>query len=93
LVGQNVQVTIKTATSRTKTWIVPVAAITTTANGKSFITVIGKSRREVTMRVTPGWWLEQESVVPLDAHLKSGDAVVVESRVDNCVDVERRDSL
>ena len=78
LVGQNVQVTIKTATSRTKTWIVPVAAITTTANGKSFITVIGKSRREVTMRVTPGLVAGgQESVVPLDAHLKSGDAVVV----------------
>jgi len=78
LVGQNVQVTIKTATSRTKTWIVPVAAITTTANGDSFITVIGKSRREVTMRVTPGLVAGgQESVVPHDAQLQSGDDVVV----------------
>jgi hypothetical protein len=78
LVGQNVQVTIKTATSRTKTWIVPVAAITTTANGDSFITVMGNSRREVTIRVSPGLVAGgQESVVPMDGHLREGDVVVV----------------
>ncbi|MGB8196903.1 MAG: peptidoglycan-binding domain-containing protein [Acidimicrobiales bacterium] len=78
LVDQNVQVTVKTATSRSKTWIVPVAAITTTANGDSFITVMGKSGREATIRVSPGLVAGgQESVLPLDGHLREGDEVVV----------------
>jgi hypothetical protein len=55
-----------------------VAAITTTANGDSFITVMGNSRREVTIRVSPGLVAGgQESVVPMDGHLREGDVVVV----------------
>jgi HlyD family secretion protein len=78
LVGQNVQVTIKTATSHTRTWIVPVSAITTTANGDSFITVLRKSGRQVNIGVTPGLVAGgQESVVPKDDRLKNGDDVVI----------------
>jgi peptidoglycan hydrolase-like protein with peptidoglycan-binding domain len=78
LVGQNVQVTIKTATSRTKTWIVPVSAITTTANGDSFITVMRKSGHQVNLNVTPGLVAGgQESVVPRGGHLSGGDDVVI----------------
>ena len=78
MVGQNVQVTIKTASSHTKTWIVPVSAITTTANGDSFITVLQKSGHQVNISVTPGLVAGgQESVVPKDDRLEIGDDVVI----------------
>jgi hypothetical protein len=53
LVGQNVHASVRTAKMRHSSWIVPVTAVTTSASGASFVTVVTRhGQRRVT--VEPG---------------------------------------
>jgi hypothetical protein len=80
-VGQNVGVQIETASSHTKTWIVPISAVVTTANGTSSITIVERSGRQRVIRVNPGLVAGgEESVSPIGADLALNDLVVVGSR-------------
>jgi len=78
LVGQNLGVTISTGASQTKTWIVPVAAIVTTAGGASSVTVVDSAGRQHTVTVRPGLVAAgQEAVTLIHGGLTSGAQVVI----------------
>lgn len=78
LVGQNVAVSIDTAGSAGKVWIVPVAAVVTDAEGHSFI-IIDNAGRQEQVSVEPGMTAGgREAVTPIDgSSLVAGEAVVL----------------
>lgn len=53
LVGQNVHAQVRTGRSVRRTWIVPAAAVTTSASGATFVTAM-VGRHEVEVQVAPG---------------------------------------
>lgn len=76
--GQNVQVKVETAASQGDTDIVPAAAVTTTANGTSFVTVVGRNGKTQDVRVRPGLTANgKEGVTPIDGVLVKGQQVVI----------------
>jgi peptidoglycan hydrolase-like protein with peptidoglycan-binding domain len=78
LIGQDVGVTVATATSEVRTWIVPITAVTTTADGRSSVTVVGPRGKHVEVDVVPGLVAGgRQSVTPVSAVLRVGERVVI----------------
>lgn len=76
--GQNLGVTIQTARTRRRTWIVPVAAIVTTAAGQSFIGIADAGGRTRQVQVMPGLVSGgQEAVSTARGGLAVGEQVVI----------------
>jgi peptidoglycan hydrolase-like protein with peptidoglycan-binding domain len=78
LLGQNVGVTITPRTTGRRVLIVPIAAVTTRADGTSYLTVVTGSAAS-TVAVRPGLVADGEiAVMPVDAgKLAAGDRVAV----------------
>jgi hypothetical protein len=77
-VGQNVSVQIQTRTTSAKTWIVPITAVYTRANGTSFVTVVTRRSRTTVVAVSPGLVTGgQEAVTVVSGRLRVGEPVVV----------------
>lgn len=77
--GENVLVTVETGQTEGPVLTVPVAAIVSTASGKSFVTVVGAHGRQTEVVVTPG--LSENGYVQVTpaatGDLIAGDRVVV----------------
>jgi HlyD family secretion protein len=77
LIGQNVEVTIDTGSSRAKTWIVPLGAVSTDVSGNSYIAV-QKGKLRISVSVDTGLIAgELEAVNPLKARLNKRDRVII----------------
>jgi len=77
--GENVLVTVDTGQTEGPVLTVPVAAIVTTASGKSYVTVVGAGGRHADVTVTPG--ISENGYVQVTpakpSSLAAGDRVVV----------------
>jgi len=77
--GENVLVTVQTGRTEGPVLTVPVAAIVSTASGKSYVTVVGAQGQRTQVPVTPG--ISENGyvqVIPADSkRLASGDRVAV----------------
>lgn len=77
LLGQNVAVVIQVGSTKAPAWIVPAAAVTTTAAGTSFVTV-AQGHRSRQVEVDPGLVSGgREAVTPTQGHLRAGESVVI----------------
>jgi peptidoglycan hydrolase-like protein with peptidoglycan-binding domain len=78
LVGQDVGVTIATASSGVMTWIVPISAVTTTADGHTSVTILGHGGRQFEMAVVPGLVAGgRQGITPISGAFHAGDRVVI----------------
>jgi hypothetical protein len=78
LVGQNLRVSIDTVSTRGRSWIVPVAAVVTSADGRSFVIVEDQRGREHEVPVRPGLVSAgHQAVSPVGASLAAGEPVVI----------------
>jgi peptidoglycan hydrolase-like protein with peptidoglycan-binding domain len=77
--GENVLVTVETGQTEGPVLTVPVAAIVTTASGRSYVTVVGARGKKTEAAVTPGISENGYVQVTPAAHgaLAAGDRVVV----------------
>jgi len=77
--GENVLVTVETGQTEGPVLTVPVAAIVTTASGRSYVTVVGAHGKKTEVAVTPGISENGYVQVTPAAHgaLAAGDRVVV----------------
>ncbi|MBO0776088.1 MAG: peptidoglycan-binding protein [Actinobacteria bacterium] len=77
--GENVLVTVETGQTAGPVLTVPVAAIVTTASGRSYVTVVGAHGKKTEVAVTPGISGNGYVQVTPAAHgaLAAGDRVVV----------------
>lgn len=77
--GENVLVTVETGQTAGPVLTVPVAAIVTTASGRSYVTVVGAHGKKAEVPVTPGISENGYVQVTPAAHgaLAAGDRVVV----------------
>ena len=77
--GENVLVTVQTGQTAGPVLTVPVAAIVTTASGRSHVTVVGARGKKTEVSVTPG--ISENGYVQVSpaahAALAAGDRVVV----------------
>jgi peptidoglycan hydrolase-like protein with peptidoglycan-binding domain len=78
VVGQNVGVDIATASSGSRTWIVPITAVITTASDRSYVTVLRPRERLVDVTVTPGLIAGgRQSVTPVSGTFHQGEQVLI----------------
>lgn len=78
MIGQNVAVTVITATSATRQLIVPVAAIATNAAGNTFVTVVKADGGERVVVVRLGLAANGQQVIfPAGVDLKAGERVLI----------------
>jgi hypothetical protein len=74
--GQEVDIKVDTGSTRTKSWIVPISAIWTTSDGKSFVKI--KSHHNAKqVRVIPGLISGSFEAITPSANLQVGDLVKI----------------
>ncbi|HUD39310.1 MAG TPA: peptidoglycan-binding protein [Streptosporangiaceae bacterium] len=77
--GENVLVTVETGQTEGPVLTVPVAAVVSTASGRSYVTVVGAAGKQVDVAVTPG--ISENGYVEVtpaaSGSLAAGDHVVV----------------
>jgi hypothetical protein len=78
LVGEDVRLAVERASTEEEVLVVPISAITATADGRTVVVRISADGREVRVPVTPGASGEGfVAVTVTEGHLDSGDRVVV----------------
>ena len=76
-VGQNVAVTVETASSDEKVLIVPVAAVSTDSSGRTYVTVLDAAGVQRDTVVELGLSAGGEQAVTAGSQLRAGDRVVI----------------